>query len=105
MFEKITPVMIYDVICGGSSSMSSMNKTPIFFLPKSQISPPPTTNHTNKQPKKYNKQTNNTTQEFAVLVKELVGGEAAAQSQVIHLPATKDDPAKRRPDITVAKKV
>jgi hypothetical protein len=38
-------------------------------------------------------------------VRELVGGDPAHQSKVIHLPATKDDPAKRRPDIAVAKKV
>lgn len=47
-------------------------------------------------------------QEFALLVRELVSGDAHAeqrQSQIVHLPATKDDPTKRRPDIAVAKEV
>ena len=40
-------------------------------------------------------------QDFALLVRELVGG----GSEIVHLPATQDDPSKRRPDISVAKEV
>ncbi len=42
-----------------------------------------------------------TAQDFALLIKELVGG----QSEIVHLPATQDDPSKRRPDISIAKEV
>jgi UDP-glucose 4-epimerase len=40
-----------------------------------------------------------TVKEFALLVKELVVGSPSA---IVHMPATKDDPAKRKPDIQVA---
>ncbi|CAN0244856.1 unnamed protein product, partial [Discosporangium mesarthrocarpum] len=40
-----------------------------------------------------------TVKEFAVMVKEATG----SPSQVVHLEATKDDPNKRRPDISLAK--
>lgn len=41
-----------------------------------------------------------TIKEFAEMIRELVGG----PSKVIHLAATKDDPSKRKPDISVAKR-
>ena len=40
-----------------------------------------------------------TRQDFAVLIKEITG----SNSSIISLPATKDDPKQRRPDITTAK--
>ncbi|EWM27762.1 udp-glucuronic acid decarboxylase 1 [Nannochloropsis gaditana] len=40
-----------------------------------------------------------TVKDFALLVKELVVGSPSA---IVHMPATKDDPAKRKPDIRVA---
>jgi len=43
-----------------------------------------------------------TVKDFAFLVKELVTG---SSSTIIHMPATKDDPAKRKPDITIAREV
>ena len=43
-----------------------------------------------------------TVKAFALLVKELVTG---SSSTISYMPATKDDPAKRKPDITVAREV
>ena len=43
-----------------------------------------------------------TVKAFAILVKELVTG---SSSTIIHMPATKDDPAKRKPDISIAREV
>ena len=43
-----------------------------------------------------------TVKEFAQLVRELVTG---TSSDIVYMPATKDDPAKRKPDITIAKSV
>jgi len=43
-----------------------------------------------------------TVKAFALLVKELVTG---SRSSISYMPATKDDPAKRKPDITVAREV
>ncbi|GAB5030382.1 udp-glucuronic acid decarboxylase 1 [Nannochloropsis oceanica] len=43
-----------------------------------------------------------TVKDFALLVKELVG---PTHSHIVHLPPTKDDPTKRKPDITVAQEV
>ena len=40
--------------------------------------------------------------EFAEIIKTIVNG---AQSAVRHLPAVEDDPQRRRPDISRAKKV
>ena len=39
--------------------------------------------------------------EFAEMIRKFVKG---STSEIVHLPATKDDPSKRRPDITVAKR-
>ena len=39
--------------------------------------------------------------QFAVEIKRLVG----SRSDIVHLPRTKDDPSKRKPDISLAKKV
>lgn len=38
--------------------------------------------------------------DFAIMIKELVG----SASKIEHLPRTKDDPSRRKPDITVAKR-
>ena len=38
--------------------------------------------------------------DFAVMIKDLVG----SASKIEHLPRTKDDPSRRRPDISVAKR-
>lgn len=40
-----------------------------------------------------------TVKNFAEMIKEVTGG----RSKVVHLPATLDDPSRRRPDITLAK--
>lgn len=74
-----------------------------------QQQPRTTTQHPNHhQPSTTTNQTHHNTpnipplpQDFALLVRELVGG----GSEIVHLPATQDDPSKRRPDISVAKEV
>ena len=38
---------------------------------------------------------------FATLIRDMVG----SSSQIVHKPAVEDDPKRRRPDITTAKKV
>lgn len=42
-----------------------------------------------------------TVKDFAILIKKMT----ASASQIVHLPATEDDPKQRRPDISLAKRV
>lgn len=41
-----------------------------------------------------------TIEEFAVMIRDLVGG----RSKILQMPAVEDDPQRRKPDITRAKK-
>lgn len=42
-----------------------------------------------------------TIEEFAVIIRDLVGG---AKSKILSMPAVEDDPQRRKPDITRARK-
>ena len=67
---------------------------------RERLKPKPINQPTN-QPNPQTQKNPPQNQDFALLVRELVGG----GSEIVHLPATQDDPSKRRPDIAVAKEV